>query len=59
MAEDNKSPQETEEEPIPAWQSFFDSIGILFFLGVAIPTLVFTVWGLMEIANVPSLPLLK
>ncbi len=59
MAEENKAQEEMEEEPIPAWQSFFDSIGILFFLGVAIPTLVFTVWGLMEIANVPQLPLLK
>ena len=59
MADDNKEQQGTDEEPIPAWQSFFDSIGILFFLGVAIPTLVFTVWGLMEVANVPDLPLLK
>ena len=59
MAESKEEKKAPEEEPIPAWQSFFDNIGYLFFLGVAVPTLVYTVWGLMEIANIPQLPLLK
>ena len=59
MSKEGNVSSELEEEPIPAWQDFFDSIGMLFFLGIAIPTLVFTVWGLMEIANVQPLPLLK
>lgn len=59
MAEEEKQEDCQEEEPIPAWQNFFDNIFLLFFMGIAIPTLVFTVWGLMEIANVPDLPLLK
>ena len=58
MAEENKG-ADNQDEPIPAWQNFFDNIFLLFFMGVAIPTLVYTVWGLMEIANVPALPLLK
>ena len=48
--------KEDEKEPIPAWQLFYDNIFLLFFFGVAIPTLVFTVWGLMEIAQVHDMP---
>lgn len=59
MSKGEQEFDEPEEEPIPAWQSFFDNIGYLFVLGIIIPTLVFTVWGLMEIANVQPLPLLK
>ncbi len=56
MADEERRIEEEEEEPIPAWQLFYDNIMLLFFFGVAIPTLVFTVWGLMEIVQVPDLP---
>ncbi len=49
--------RESEEEPIPAWQLFYDNIFLLFFFGIAIPTLVYTVWGLMEIVQIPQLPI--
>ncbi len=47
----------SEEEPIPSWQLLYDNIFLLFFLGVAIPTLLFTVWGIMEIVQIPRLPI--
>ncbi|MBI3399695.1 MAG: hypothetical protein HY265_08695 [Deltaproteobacteria bacterium] len=57
MAEEKKT--EEEKEPVPAWQLFYDDIMLLFFLGVAIPTLIYTVWGLMEIVQIPELPVFK
>lgn len=55
MSDETK--QTKEEEPIPAWQIFFDNIFLLFFFGIAIPTLVYTVWGLMEVVQIPQLPI--
>jgi len=46
------SPDE-QEEPIPAMQALLDNPFLLLFLGVAIPTVLYTVWGVMEIANIP------
>lgn len=57
MAEEKKTKEGLE--PVPAWQLFYDDIFLLFFLGVAIPTLVYTVWGLMEIVQIPELPVFK
>ncbi|MBI5874844.1 MAG: hypothetical protein HZB81_03200 [Deltaproteobacteria bacterium] len=58
MPEEREKAEEGKE-PIPAWQLFYDDIFLLFFLGVAIPTLVYTVWGLMEIVQIPELPVFK
>ena len=46
-----------ENEPIPAGQRFYDNIFLLLVLGVVVPTLIYTVWGLIEILAVPPLPL--
>ncbi len=43
-----------EEERISNWQIFFDDISMLFFLGVAIPTIFYVIWGVMELANAPT-----
>ncbi|MBI5561623.1 MAG: hypothetical protein HY894_02030 [Deltaproteobacteria bacterium] len=43
--------------PIPGWQKFMDNIFLLLALGVVIPTLIYTVWGLWEIMNIPRLPI--
>lgn len=45
-----------KEGPVPAWQVFYDNIWLLLILGVVVPTLVYTVWGLIEIMMVPKLP---
>lgn len=46
-----------ENEPIPSGQVFSDNIFLLLVLGIVVPTVVYTVWGLWEIMNVPQLPL--
>ncbi len=45
-----------ENMPLPAWQVFYDNIWLLLILGVVVPTLVYTVWGLIEVMMVPPLP---
>ncbi len=47
------SPNNDDEEPIPAMQSLLDNTFLLLFIGVAIPTVVYTLWGVMEVANIP------
>ena len=46
-----------ESDDVCGWQKFFDNIWLLFILGIVIPTLVFTVWGVWEVLHVPKLPL--
>ena len=61
MAEQSSSastPQQ-EEERIPAFQHILDNPFLLLFLGVALPTVLYILWGVMEIATVPISPLAK
>ncbi|MDP2620952.1 MAG: hypothetical protein Q8P46_12380 [Hyphomicrobiales bacterium] len=41
------------EEPIPVMQQLLDNPFILLFLGVAIPTVLYIVWGVIEVAMIP------
>jgi hypothetical protein len=45
-----------EEERIPAMQHLLDNPFLLLFLGVAIPTVIYILWGVMEIAGLPVAP---
>ena len=40
-------------EPVPVMQQILDNPFLLLFLGVTIPTVLYLVWGIMEIASVP------
>ena len=40
-------------EQIPFMQRVLDNPFLLLFLGVAIPTVFYTLWGVMEIASIP------
>ncbi len=40
-------------EPIPVMQQILDNPFLLLFLGVTIPTVLYIIWGVMEIASVP------
>ncbi len=40
-------------EPIPVMQQVLDNPFLLLFLGVTIPTVLYIIWGVMEIASVP------
>jgi len=41
------------EERIPVMQQILDNPFLLLFLGVTIPTVLYIVWGVMEVASVP------
>ncbi len=49
--------EDRENEPIPAGQRFYDNILLLLILGIVVPTLIYTAWGLYQIMNVPKLPI--
>lgn len=42
------------DSKIPWPQVILDDVFLLLFLGVAVPFLLYIVWGLMELANLPS-----
>jgi hypothetical protein len=44
---------------IPFMQRVLDNPFLLLFLGVVIPTVVYILWGVMEIANLPLIELVK
>ncbi len=42
-----------KEEYVPVMQKVLENPFLLLFLGVAMPTVIYIVWGVMEIANIP------
>jgi hypothetical protein len=44
---------EVPDEPIPALQQLLDNPFLLLFLGIAMPTVLYIVWGVMEIVSLP------
>lgn len=46
------SPEELEEG-IPVMQQILDNPFLLLFLGIALPTVLYIVWGVMEIVSIP------
>ena len=60
MAEPTSVRQDNdEEERIPAFQQILENPFLLLFLGVAMPTVLYIVWGVMEIVGIPISPLGK
>jgi hypothetical protein len=43
-------------EQVPLAQAFFDNIFLLLVLGLAVPIVFYTIWGLVEIASIPLAP---
>ncbi len=43
----------TEEERIPLMQRVLDNPFLLLFLGVAVPTVFYIIWGIIEITQIP------
>ncbi len=41
------------DEPIPMMQRILDNPFLLLFLGVAVPTVFYIIWGIMEIIQIP------
>ena len=44
---------EVPEEPVPAMQHLLDNPFLLLFIGVAMPTVLYIIWGVMEIVGLP------
>jgi hypothetical protein len=40
-------------EPVPIMQRVLDNPFLLLFLGVATPAVLYLIWGVMEVANIP------
>lgn len=58
MAEHIDNPSAADdEERIPAMQHLLDNPFLLLFLGVAIPTVLYILWGVMEILTIPNAPM--
>ncbi len=49
------TPRGTIEKPerVPMMQRILDNPFLLLFLGVTIPTVLYLLWGVMEIASIP------
>ncbi len=56
---EEKKPDAGAQERIPAFQLMLDNPFLLLFIGVAMPTVLYIVWGVMEIVGIPISPLAK
>lgn len=43
----------TDDEPIPFMQQVLDNPFLLLFLGIIFPTVLYTLWGVMEVISIP------
>lgn len=46
-------PTEGDSGPIPVMQRILDNPFLLLFLGITIPTVLYLIWGVMEVASIP------
>lgn len=53
---DMSKKDEHENEPVPQWQKWFDNIWVLFVLSLLISGLIYNVWGIIDLLNVPPAP---
>ena len=44
---------QASSERVPTMQQVLDSPFLLLFLGVTIPTVLYLIWGVMEVASIP------
>lgn len=47
------TPQRGAVERVPAMQRVLDNPFLLLFLGVTLPTVLYLIWGVMEVASIP------
>ncbi len=55
MTDENNSEDQglPEDEQIPFMQRVLDNPFLLLFLGIAVPTVFYIIWGIMEIIQIP------
>ena len=49
----DRSLNDLDDEPVPAMQQILDNPFLLLFVGIAMPTVLYIVWGVMEIVGIP------
>ncbi len=49
-------PEDDENERIPFMQRLLDNPFLLLFLGVTIPTVLYIIWGIIELTGIPVAP---
>lgn len=42
-----------QQERVPVWQVLFDDFYLLFLVGVVVPFVFYTVWGLIDVGSIP------
>lgn len=42
-----------DQEKVPVMQEILDNPFLLLFLGITIPTVLYILWGVMEVSNIP------
>lgn len=47
------SPTDTDDERVPLMQQLLDNPFLLLFLGVLIPMVLYTLWGVIDILTIP------
>ena len=50
---DTGNTRKDKDERIPAMQSLLENPFLLLFIGVAMPTVFYVIWGIMEILSLP------
>lgn len=50
---DHDTDTDLPEDPVPLMQQLLDNPFLLLFLGIAVPTVLYTIWGVMEIVGIP------
>ncbi len=55
MTDENKpvDSDAPDNEPLPLMQRILDNPFLLLFLGVAVPTVFYIIWGIIEITQIP------
>ena len=47
---------EHENESASKWQKLFDNVWLLIVLSLAISTVIYNIWGIVDLLNVPPAP---
>lgn len=47
------APRQGAVERVPVMQKVLDNPFLLLFLGVTLPTVLYLIWGIMEVASIP------
>ena len=53
---DSGAPNQAEIERVPFMQRVLDNPFLLLFLGITVPTVLYILWGVMELVQIPVAP---